>query len=43
METADHTLKEIAAAFGHRAFVEDDEDIIVSASLKSRRSSVIAD
>ena len=45
VETANHTLEEIAIAFGDKAFVENDDEIIASARLsvagynESRRNS----
>jgi hypothetical protein len=41
VETADHTLEEIAVAFGDKAFVDEDEDVMASADLKHRRASHI--
>jgi MFS family permease len=34
VETANHTLEEIAVAFGDKAFVDDDEQVMASAALK---------
>jgi hypothetical protein len=34
VETAGHTLEEIAIAFGDKAFIDSDEEIIASAELK---------
>lgn len=47
VETANHTLEEIAVAFGDKAFVDEDEDIIHRADListhpsESRRASAV--
>jgi hypothetical protein len=39
VETANHTLEEVAVAFGDKAFLHEDEEIIASAHL-DRRASV---
>jgi hypothetical protein len=39
VETANHTLEEIAVAFGDKAFVDSDEDVMADADLKHRRAS----
>ncbi|RDW74211.1 elf1-domain-containing protein [Coleophoma crateriformis] len=38
VETAGHTLEEIAVAFGDKAFVDNDEDVIASAGLDKTTS-----
>ncbi len=48
VETANHTLEEIAIAFGDKAFVENDDEIIAAARLsvagynESRKNSAVA-
>lgn len=39
VETANHTLEEVAVAFGDKAFLCEDDQVMVSAQL-SRRTSV---
>lgn len=40
VETANHTLEEVAVAFGDKAFLHEDEQIVASAQL-SRKVSII--
>ena len=40
VETANHTLEEVAVAFGDKAFLHEDEQIVASAQL-SRKVSVV--
>ena len=43
VETAGHTLEEIAVAFGDKAFMDSDEDIMRSASVDMGTSKVRED
>jgi hypothetical protein len=38
VETASHTLEEIAVAFGDKAFLHEDDEVIASAHLERRVS-----
>lgn len=47
IETANHTLEEIAIAFGDKAFIDEDQEVVATSDLKkggyaSRRSSLVA-
>jgi MFS family permease len=48
VETANHTLEEIAIAFGDKAFIDEDQEVVATSDLKkehggfSRRGSAVA-